>query len=352
MTDQPGTQNGIQQSPSNEKADPQTRTKDGFIPTRESFAFPSEQIRSKTETEDIIMTAEADPQKGVQRTPSSDSSDFEEISKEEFHTNQNHIPKPRGVNKRMSKRIREQKFKTLELTTQENLNKDNLIDAHANLQVFRKDLHDHETKLQEAAVQSRPSQRKRGSRKKQLSHMQDDFSEVQQVHQGLASVRRELEARQDNLRRTQSTHKELQEARRKLAASQDDLTACKDELFRLQPIAQTPDSRVATEVENLCHQIVNWIGAEVATYEKAHPANGPEYIFSIGEDKEAAQFMNQYPRDGEHLAAYMIHRWLQDHLFEHKLSCLGLSTEAIQLLERAEQSMARLDPPRGDSDDL
>ena len=48
-------------------------------------------------------------------------------------------------------------------------------------------------------------------------------------------------------------------------------------------------------------------GGEAAAFEKAHREDGPEHIFSIGDD-QAKIFTRHYPGAGEHLAAYMIHR--------------------------------------------
>ena len=249
----------------------------------------------------------------------------------------------------MSKRIKEQELRNAELSNEADLDARGLIDTHPELRLSRKDLQDAIASCQEATAQLIPSQRGSRAGKNQLSPAQNDAQKVQQVKKQLASVRRELKASKGLAK---ETYKELEQERRKLAASQDDLTACKDELFRSQPIDQVPDSRAAKEFENLCQQITNWVEAEVAIFEKAHPEEGPEHVFSIGEDNNAKQFMAQHPKGGEHLAVHMIHHWLQDNLFRRDLSYVGLPAEAVQLLERVEQSMARLDPPRGDSDDL
>ena len=346
IIDQTGIQNEIQAS--DETADLQIVRRHGFDPTQKSLAFPNDLNVSKTEAKDIIMMDECDAENRMPGTPSSGSGDVQVISEDEFiRPNEDLTSKPRKDNRRVSKRIKKQKLSIAELTTDADLDGDSLLDTHAELQVCRKDLQDQKARFQEATVQLMPSQRGPRTRKNQFSPAQNDPQKVRQVKQELASVRRKL--KEDGLRRTQGTYKELQ---RKLAASQDELTACKDELFRSQPIAQVPDSRVAKEFENLCQQIVNWVEAEVVLFENAHPEDGQEHIFSICEDNEAAKFMAQHPRGGEHLAVHMIHRWLQDNLFGRKLSCVGLAAEAIQLLERVERSMARLDPPRGDSDDL
>ena len=295
----------FEQSRSGETTIAQFIVKVDSTPIQRSLAPPSDQTLSKTEARDISTTNEADAQEGTQQAPSSVSTDLQVIIKGEFiGPKQDLVSKPRKENRRKSVRIQKQKSSISKLATQTNIDRDSLKHAHAELQVSRKDLQD-----------SKPSHQEATSRK-------------------------------------QNTYKELQEARKKLAASQDALTACKDELFRLQPIAQTPDSRVANEFENLCQQIVNWIETEVAIFVKAHPEYAQEHIFSIGKDNEAAQFMAQHPRGGEHLAASMIHCWLQKNLFGQNLSCLGLPAEVMKLLERVEQSMARLDPPRGDSDAL
>ena len=305
-TEQAGIPNG-KQAPL-ETTDIQITRKHDFESTQNSIAFPNNLNMSKTEVKDIIMADEVDAGNRIRRTPSSGPGDVQVISKEEFiHPNEDHISKPRKENRRMSKRF------------------------------------------QEATVQSVPSQRGSRTRRNQVSSAQDDPQKLQQLKQELAGVRRELKASQGQL---QETYEELRKTRRKLAASQEELTICKDEMFGSQPTTQIPDSRVAKEFENLCQQIVNWVEAEVVVFEKAHPEEGQEHVFSMGEDKEAAQFMAQHPTGGEHLAVYMIHRWLQDNLFGRKLSCIGLPAETIQLLESVEQSMAHLDPPRGNSNDL
>lgn len=351
ITDQLGIQNIIQAS--GETADLQMIKTHEFDPRQKSLAFPHDLNVSKTEAKDIIMTDEGDAENRMPGTPSSGSGDVQAISKEEFiRSLEGVISKLRKENKRLLKRIKRQKISIAELTTQADLDGDDLLEAHAELQVLRKNLQDQKPNFQEATVLLMPSQRGLRGHNNQLSHGLDDSQKVWQLQQEQASAQRELKASQDGLRHTQDTSKELQKTRRKLAASQDELTACRDELFRLQAIAQVPDSRVAKELENLCQQIINWVEAEVAIFEKGHPEEGHEHVFSIGEDNEAAQFMAQHPRGGEHLAVYMIHRWLQDNLFGRKLSCIGLPAETTQLLERVERSMARLDPPRGNRDDL
>ena len=309
-----------------------------------------------TEIRDIITTKEADAQERMKQPPSSASTDLQVISDDEFiDSKQDVVSKSQEAKKRESKRIKEQQSSIATLTAQEKPARDSLTDAHVELQVCCA-VEVPKPSLQEATVPLRHSPRQLSTRKSRTSHVQNDQQKLQQVKQSLASVQRELKVSQGDLHRMRNTNKEiyeeLQEERQKFTASQKELTACKDELFRLQPIAQIPDSRVVKEFENLCQRVVHWIETQAIIFGKEHPEDGQEHIFSIGEDNKAAQFMAQHPGSGEHLAVHMVHEWLQNNLFERKFSCVGLPAEAVQLLERVEQSMARLDPPRGDSDDL
>ena len=261
---------------------------------------------------------EADTQDRTQRAPSSGSMHVQVISKEEFtHSNEGLVSRPQQETKRMSKRIKEQKLRKSELTDEADLDGESFTDTHSELSLSRKDLQNEIARTQEATAQLMPSQRGPRTRKNQFSPAQNDAQKLRHVKKQLASVRRELKASKG---RAKETSRELQQERSNLAASEADLTACKDELFRLKPIAQVPDSRVAKEFENLCQQITNWVEAEVAIFEKAHPEEGQEHVFSIGEDNNAAQFMARHPRGGEHLAVYMIHDWLQDNLFGQNLN--------------------------------
>ena len=73
-------------------------------------------------------------------------------------------------------------------------------------------------------------------------------------------------------------------------------------------MVQTSDTNIAKDFDSICQQIVNWVEGEAAAFEKAHPEDGPEHIFSVGDDDQARAFTRRYPEASEHLAAYMIYR--------------------------------------------
>lgn len=163
----------------------------------------------------------------------------------------------------------------------------------------------------------------------------------------LRSTKNQLRRCEKELAAAQTQLVELQHCRTKLAAAQQDLVACKDDIFRLQPIPQVPDSAITKDFESLCHQIMHWIEAEVVAFERANPQHEHEHIFSIGDNRVAARFLTRHPAAGECLARYLIHRFLINHVFHPDVYLLGLSDNTKAFLRSTEESMARLDPPRG-----
>ena len=160
----------------------------------------------------------------------------------------------------------------------------------------------------------------------------------------LATCRRQLKESRGFSRHIRQAKNELQKT---LQASEEKLSQCKDDLFSLQGVAQIPDSTISNRFESICQQIVHWIDTEVATFEKAHPEAEPDHIFSGGQVKPSADFLEQHSSAGEHLARYHIHELLGLHVFGKSVYFFGLPEETAQLLREAELKLAELDPPRG-----
>lgn len=172
-------------------------------------------------------------------------------------------------------------------------------------------------------------------------------AKLQKLQRQLADSRQELKVCQKTVHRLEGENADLQDAQRKLAASQEELSACKDDLFRLQPVSQISDSDISQQFESIGQQVIHWIDAEIAAFDKQHPGLEAEQIFSVGNDKDASAFMARWPTAGEYLARYLINRYLRKNFFEGNIRLLGLPAETAQLLLSAQQSMASLDPPRG-----
>ena len=174
--------------------------------------------------------------------------------------------------------------------------------------------------------------------------IQKDLQTEQEAHK---ATKRELQSYKANQDQTQADDTELQNLRQKLAASQRELSACKDDLFRLQPIAQTPDSDISKNFDFICQQIVNWIDGELLEFEHANPNLSQKDFFLVGGDNRVARHHRDTNELGEYLSRSMIHCYLLAKLLGPSCSPLGLTEDAQEWLQRTKRSMAKLDPPRG-----
>ena len=127
------------------------------------------------------------------------------------------------------------------------------------------------------------------------------------------------------------------------------LQLCKDDLFRLQPMAQPPDSEIIKDFESMCQDIIGWIDAEISSFEKSYPSAELSHIFSGGDLPEAIYLLQQFPTFGEYWVRWVVHRSLYNNMFSRSVYLLGLPKEMKQCLQAAEKRMASLEPPRGSS---
>ena len=160
----------------------------------------------------------------------------------------------------------------------------------------------------------------------------------------LATCRRQLRESRGFSRHIRQAKDELQKT---LQASEEKLSQCKDDLFSLQGAAQIPESTISKRLESLGQQIVHWIDAEVARFDKAHPDAKPDHLFSVGGHEYSAVFLQGHPGAGEHLARHLVHHFLQSEVFGKGVYLFGLPEETARLLQEAELKMAEFDPPRG-----
>ena len=184
--------------------------------------------------------------------------------------------------------------------------------------------------------------------KNELAASKNDLKEAKAQLSGkkkdLAACRRDLQESKSLSRYLKKTNDDLQKT---LKAYQEELSKCKDDLFSLQGVAQTPDSVITQRFESISQQIVNWIDTEIANYARANPGIDPDHVFSGSEQKRVTDFLQRHPGTGEHVARYVIHRLLQYHVFGNTRYFVGLPQETARLLQEAESGFAKLDPPRG-----
>lgn len=272
---------------------------------------PQEIVIPKHESEDVTMTDRGPIQR---RSQGRLSDDMEELR-----------PPSGRVTRLASKR----QGKTVECWTQATIDgaKEDTMDVVAALRSLKSELKDKKDRLAASEVA-----------------LEETKAQLKEHKEDLVKCRRLL---QDSRRFNRQIRKTNSQLEKFLGASREELSKCKDDLFSLQGVAQTPDSTISKQFESVSQQILHWIDAEVATFDKAHPDAKPDYMFSVGADRYPKEFLQSYAEAGEHLVRYLVHHFLQKEVFGKRVFLFGLPEETAELLREAELKMAELDPPRG-----
>ena len=220
-----------------------------------------------------------------------------------------------------------------------------LQDTRQDLQNTRQNLQDSQQDLQDTQQSLRACEKDIGKiqRREDASKRRFD-KKYQTLQQKLKLSQEELRASRIRTKELQKGEENFQEAQEHIVMLKSELLACKDDLFRLQPITPLPDSLIVKNFESISQQIVHWIDAEV---EQAYQ-DETEQIFSAQSGVEATTFLEHSPAAGEYLARFLIHRFLQFHVFSAGILLFGLPEETQMWLQKAEESMAKLQPPRGE----
>lgn len=293
---------------------------------------PQKEDMPTTKSEDAVMLDQVPTEVQSQVQPLDDMADLQVITKNEFERQRGRklVKNLRAASKRLRMIVGKQKTEIRSLKVKVDVLDGELGDANCYQQNCERELKDTQAQLATA--------------KQALEASRGRWASQKGTVQGL---RADLKQSKDFARVVEATNNDLHD---KLVASQEDLTRCRDDLFRLQPIAEVADSSIVKELEIVSQEVVHWIEAEVAAFEKAHPGAGSEDIFSVGKNKGASTFLQHRPAAGEHLARYLVHRFFKANLFGKRFYLLGLTEGTAKLLQKAEHSMAKLGPPRGTSD--
>ena len=186
-----------------------------------------------------------------------------------------------------------------------------------------------------------------------------EFSELQRRCTALEELANSQRTENDELKASNSENtselaalrgqiQTLQESNMKL---EKELQACKDDLFRMQPANQIPDSTIKQRYEDLDNRICDWIDSEISHYtdkwQRKHPGTQPK-LFHHNGNAELRGFLRQYPdTGGEHVIRRMIHRYLQEALFTDHVILFSLGPDDTQLLKYIEEGMSNMRPPKG-----
>ena len=279
-----------------------------------------------------------------------------------------HIRNVQGKNNRLQCTIE----KLNEKIARSQTDKDSLIDQNGKnkeqIQDIQKELTNTQNELQRVQECANKQTEKIGEFKK----LREDYYSLEQYVVGVEKLHKvalnDLEAFREQLRifqakndifqsessvqkkQIQSLRSEISDAKvikKQLEESQQELQCCKDDLFRLQPEVQIPDSVVLQDFETVCRRIVNWIDGEIDTWESTHPETEPTYVFSRSTKESTISFMTRNPNAGEYLARYLIHRHLMENLWDRKRPLLGLSEELQVFVQQAGKAMRTSQPPKG-----
>lgn len=190
-----------------------------------------------------------------------------------------------------------------------------------------------------------------GLRRDGKSRFQIETDELQKVRQSQIKLRQSREAQKGEInslnQSLKQNERDLQDVRTKLANTQEELTLCKDDLFRLQPAAQVPDTDILKDFDQLCENIVSWIDDELLSFENASPNAQTNQIFSDGGSIHAAHLLHEYPNIGEYLVRHEVHHRLQNSILDPDTYLLGLNDGTVTVLKEVERSMLHSTPPRG-----
>ncbi len=130
-----------------------------------------------------------------------------------------------------------------------------------------------------------------------------------------------------------------------------ELEDCKDDLFKLQPVSQIPDSVIAQQYDRLSSAIGDWVDDEVSRFTDAwQEINGddPPEIFHHGNIDHLRDILRLYPdTGGEYVVRYVVSFVLHRELFHRRVLLFGLPLAECELLQRSARTMKLLEPKRG-----
>ena len=138
-----------------------------------------------------------------------------------------------------------------------------------------------------------------------------------------------------------------------IARLQEQVDRCQDDLFRMQPIVQTPDTQIINQYEELCHSISSWTDSVLLRFEQQQQ-NNSYFSFNSTIDNGTRKLLSSIPEAGEYYTSALIHQWLQNKILGPKVYAYGLSglytgIDFNALVKAMEQTMAHLKPSRGRS---
>ena len=167
--------------------------------------------------------------------------------------------------------------------------------------------------------------------------------------QSFRQLKRQYEELLDVNIQDQGDQAALQE---KMSLLEGELQACKDDLFRLQPVSQTSDSEIVQQYESLNTSICEWVEDEVSrcmdNWQKLDDDESSPLLFHHNRDSYAKKLLATYPDTaGEYIIRYRLQHMLHYLFYNEAIFLFGLHPGDALLLQTIEEGMETLQPERG-----
>ncbi|KAL8695935.1 MAG: hypothetical protein Q9201_007897 [Fulgogasparrea decipioides] len=150
-----------------------------------------------------------------------------------------------------------------------------------------------------------------------------------------------------------SYESKLQSLQKQNARLNEDLTECRDDILRLQPPSQIPDSKIADEYSNLYQQIASWVDDEAEDsslmedrLEGLHSDKDAPELLKTYLDSDLIRMAKKYSDAEPLLLRYVIQLQLHRRILADDLYLFGLDDHSITLLRTIAHSMEDLEPKR------
>ena len=181
-----------------------------------------------------------------------------------------------------------------------------------------------------------------------IGYLRQELGKRRHLIESMTIQTREANEEKDN---AENSVKRLQRQVRDL---NENLTECKDDLLRLQPPSQVPDSEVSDLYATLAQHISRW--ADDATEEEDLVATRFEDLLKADEvpgllgkylGRDHLKIAKKYPDSQPHIIQLIIHRYVEETILDPDLYVFGLDAQNITLMKEIERGMENLEPPRG-----
>ncbi|KAL8685811.1 MAG: hypothetical protein Q9218_007531 [Villophora microphyllina] len=150
-----------------------------------------------------------------------------------------------------------------------------------------------------------------------------------------------------------SYESKLQNLQKQNARLNEDLTECRDDILRLQPPSQIPDSKIADEYANLYQQIASWVDDEAedssameTQLENIHTDKDAPQLLKTCLDSDVLRATRKHSDAEPLILRYVIQTHLHQRILADDLYLFGLDDHSIHLLRTIAHSMADLEPKR------